>query len=1061
MDLEKSLQKILFAIPSINGGHLLSRMLPSLKIPSELVLVLDQGSSDDTEQICKSAGVNLVQLSTARTYTEACNIAAEIARERGCDYLFVANNDVVFMTDVARELLAELIADPNLGIVAPAQLVIEPASRRLAYRASWRLETLTFEHDYNAPTGTPYRLEADFCELTVAGIRMAAIDKVGFLDNKYGFYHEDADFGFRLRQAGYTCAYLPNSQIEHWSHSTFSKVPGQLHSFYIPRNKQLFSAKFLGHHLAHTKHKSKETDSWSIINKNLHAYLNKFGLLNPSYPELIFSHPGTQPFDYLFTIWETSQLPEAWLDLRNSYKVVMTPSRWGLDVLRSANFARAHYVPLGVESDVFQPWGRLERFSDCKTFLWFARNQYRKGLDVMLSAWRTFYNERPHARLILMGNGIVNVMDEPESIRIWKQFQIAEYPSDGISVYESIAPMDEETLATIYRSVDFTVCSSRAEGFGYSVAESMACGTPAIFGYFSAMQQFATNRALLLRGTPILADYSDKGFTNVGSWWEPSVEHLTELLIEAHDMDVARYGELAQAGVRLIRTKFSWRTTCFAIREALIAEDEGRVPTEAKKLPPSLRAIADTQDKFVSEVDSVPWRRFCARTIRRVDFLCTYFRERLEEKGIRHAMASSADILVLPFLQSRAVWLRQRTELALQNALRRLTAPKGEDGASKEPLDTRPGVLFVGYAEGTLGLGQAFRANLAAAASADIPFGIYPLRTGVETRLAELHLPDRYDDRHAYTVSIIQVAGDQVPTVFQTVDARIVQDSYRILATYWELSSAPKAWRNKLAGINEIWAPNKFVADAFARIFDGPILIMPPAVEPTGDTYPGRACYGMDESRFYFMFSFDYYSSPFRKNPLGVIEAFEKAFPRTRQDVGLIIKSIGASQRYPKLKVALEQVTSRDQRILLMEKTLSRTDVLGLIRSSDAYLSLHRSEGFGLGMVEALSFGRTVIGTGYSGCTDFLNEQTGYPVPYVLRPVLPHEYHYSKGQIWAEPDLDAAVEIMRNVVANPAEARRRAAVGRLLVHERYGINPVGRRMRARISEVLDLPDEIG
>jgi hypothetical protein len=95
------------------------------------------------------------------------------------------------------------------------------------------------------------------------------------------------------------------------------------------RNKQLFSKKFLGRHVAHADHKSKETDSWSIINKNLHSYLRKHGLVSPAYPEIIFAHPGTRPFDYLFTIWETTQLPEAWLQFKDSYKLTMNPVTLG------------------------------------------------------------------------------------------------------------------------------------------------------------------------------------------------------------------------------------------------------------------------------------------------------------------------------------------------------------------------------------------------------------------------------------------------------------------------------------------------------------------------------------------------------------------------------------------------------------------------------------------------------------------------------------------------------------------------------------------------------------
>src|SRR5262249_4703880 len=271
-----------------------------------------------------------------------------------------------------------------------------------------------------------------------------------------------------------------------------------------------------------------------------------------------------------------------WLTFKNRYRLTLTTSQWGMEVLKHAGFARVHYAPLGVESDVFHPWGALQRIVDGTTFLWFARNQYRKGLDIMLRAWRDFHRMRPDAHLILMGIGILDTMHKPDSLRICNEFRIAEYPSEGISVHETIGPMNEETVATIYRSVDFTVCSSRSEGFGFSVAESMACGTPAIFGDFSATRDFVIDDALLLRGTPVAADYSDKGFADVGEWWEPSAEHLTELLLEANDMEDARYRSMAQNGMRLIRTKFSWRSTTFAMRAALVAEDEGRISAERR-----------------------------------------------------------------------------------------------------------------------------------------------------------------------------------------------------------------------------------------------------------------------------------------------------------------------------------------------------------------------------------------------------------------------------------------------------------------------------------------------
>lgn len=1047
MVIEAALNKSLLAIPSINGAKLLERMLPTLRIPSELVVVIDQGSTDDTEEVCRKAGVGLRQLGRPHTYTEACNIGAEIAKERGCDFIFVANNDITFTTDVMRELLAELVADPGLGIVAPAQMIVDEAAslRKLAYRTFWNLETLTFAHDFTPPRGDPHRLEADFCELTFAGVRMSTIDEIGFLDNDYGFYHEDADFGFRLRNAGFACAYLPNSQIEHWTSSTFSSRPSQFKLNYLKKNKQLFAGKFLGQYASHQDHKSKEINSWNIINRNLHPYLRRYGLVHPDAPKLTFTHLGVEPFDYLYTVWETSRLPESWLAFKDRYKMVLTTSHWGVDVLKQAGVNRVHYAPLGVESDIFQPWGPSQRFADGKTFLWFSRNQYRKGLDVMLKAWRAFHPSQPNAKLILMGIGILEALPAPNSTRVWKNFRIAEYHAEGISVYESMTAMEEESLAIVYRSVDFTICSSRAEGFGFSVAESMACGTPSIFGNFSSTSDFAIPGALLLDGVPTRADYSDKGFGEVGYWWEPSSEHLTALLFEANDMDAKRYRLLSESGVRTIRTKFSWRESSLAIRRALVAENEGKLSdsngsTGSAKGNHWRRAASTSAEQPIPNVaPSIRWKGFVIRTIRRIGFLSTFFADQLELRGWKQAISASSKQFIGPYFQTRMQGLKRKI----------LQIPRGASGSEK----LRHGALFIGYAEGALGLGQAFRANLKAAESTGLPFAVYPFRAGIETRLIGPYMQHRYDVNHPYEINVIEVAADQVSEVFRTLDPKLLTSSYNILCTYWELSKAPNEWQKKLENIHEIWAPNKFIADAFSHIFTGPIVVMPPAMEDTSGDHPERSHFGMEEGRFYFMFSFDYYSSPFRKNPLGVLQAFQRAFPRGDENVGLVIKSTGAADHYPDIKAIIAAAMAEDSRIMIFDRNMPRQEILGLIRASDAYVSLHRAEGFGLGMAEAMTFERIVIGTDYSGSTDFLTDTTGYPVPYHLRPLGSHEYPWSEGQSWAEPDQTAAVEIMRQAAENPSEGKRRGKLAREHVLRSYSPAAVGEAMRKRL-EVL-------
>jgi glycosyltransferase involved in cell wall biosynthesis len=256
-----------------------------------------------------------------------------------------------------------------------------------------------------------------------------------------------------------------------------------------------------------------------------------------------------------------------------------------------------------------------------------------------------------------------------------------------------------------------------------------------------------------------------------------------------------------------------------------------------------------------------------------------------------------------------------------------------------------------------------------------------------------------------------------------------------------------------LKGFDELWAPNAFVADAFREIFPKTITIIPPAIHIGDGPFLDREVYGMDPDRFYFLFSFDYFSSPHRKNPMVVLQAFQEAFPDRTENVGLIIKSFGATEHFPEIKSVFLEAAKLDPRIIVIDRRMKRDEVLGLIRASDAYISLHRSEGFGMGMAEAMSFGRIVIGTNFSGNTGFLTTETGFPVPYTLRKVDPHEYAWAAGQVWAEPDVKTAADIMRLVIARPDLAAERARAGKALIKEKYGLEAVGLVIRQRIAEI--------
>ena len=315
-------------------------------------------------------------------------------------------------------------------------------------------------------------------------------------------------------------------------------------------------------------------------------------------------------------------------------------------------------------------------------------------------------------------------------------------------------------------------------------------------------------------------------------------------------------------------------------------------------------------------------------------------------------------------------------------------------------------------------------------------------------------MQERYDLKRRHKVNIIEMSADQLPAMFSAVGRWKTGHSYNILRTYWELPRAPAEWQPMLKGIHEIWAPNDFVANSFREIFAGPITVIPPCVEIETEFEFGRVHLGIDRGMFYFTFSFDYFSHPARKNPLGVVRAFQAAFPNRSEKVGLVIKSTSATHHYLETKSAILEAARLDPRIKVIDRIFSRDEMLSLIRQSDCYVSLHRSEGFGLGMAEAMAFGKPVIGTDYSGSTEFLSDRTGFPVAYGMRPVAAGEYIFSDGQSWAEPDPLAAAEAMQRVYYDRPERQRRAMAGKAFVEAHYGRENIGRIAAGRLRQIL-------
>jgi glycosyltransferase involved in cell wall biosynthesis len=369
------------------------------------------------------------------------------------------------------------------------------------------------------------------------------------------------------------------------------------------------------------------------------------------------------------------------------------------------------------------------------------------------------------------------------------------------------------------------------------------------------------------------------------------------------------------------------------------------------------------------------------------------------------------------------------------------------------PERLSPGVACIGHHAAESGVGEALRATARALQTVGVPFTLFGLDEYTTARLQDRSMAKHESSRLGSKANLICDGLIGADIAVRALGPAAFAGRTNILRPFWELSTVPPRFAMSLSHFQEIWAPSEFVRAAFAQAVDVPVLRMPVPVE-LGEIAPvSRAAFGLPEEATLFLFAFDPCSFFVRKNPIAVIRAFHKAFgERGRSDVGLVVKTLDAGPHAGVLK-PLKAAIGGDPRIHLIEGTVSRAEMNGLLASADVFVSLHRSEGFGFGLAEAMLLGKPVIGTDYSGNTDFLNHETGYLVPYQLVPVRAGEYPDHQGQVWAEPDIAVAAAHMASIVDDPAAAEARAARGQAFIKTHHSLAVVGKPMRDRLTSL--------
>jgi glycosyltransferase involved in cell wall biosynthesis len=284
---------------------------------------------------------------------------------------------------------------------------------------------------------------------------------------------------------------------------------------------------------------------------------------------------------------------------------------------------------------------------------------------------------------------------------------------------------------------------------------------------------------------------------------------------------------------------------------------------------------------------------------------------------------------------------------------------------------------------------------------------------------------------------------------------------------FWELPLVPRTWEPMLGAMDAILAPTRFVQAACAAAIGADrVLHYPQAVFLPGDVRPERAAWGLEGARTVLAVSFDPGSDIERKNPWAALEAFREAFPRD-PDVSLIVKCkpwSGVPQYVAQVQELRERVGS-DPRVRIVDRSLGYAEVLSLYASCDVMLSLHRSEGLGLHLMEAMALGKVVVATNWSGNTDFMTGADSVPVGYRLVPVRTDHGAYRPevgrpGQEWAEADVSEAAAALRALHADPARRRELGRAAAAAMERRRAAALAGGTfdaLESRLSEGRDRP----
>ena len=378
---------------------------------------------------------------------------------------------------------------------------------------------------------------------------------------------------------------------------------------------------------------------------------------------------------------------------------------------------------------------------------------------------------------------------------------------------------------------------------------------------------------------------------------------------------------------------------------------------------------------------------------------------------------------------------------------RLLPMPDAETGVEELKITLSPGLNIAGYFRAELGIGEAARLLTTAVEAAGIPHSTV---TYDATLSRQAHA---FTERTtgAHDINLLCVNADSTPRFAGDVGAEFFTGRHNVGYWFWEIERFPSTMFRAFDFVDEVWTATDFVAGAVRSAGLKPVFTVPLPIAARHNTANvTRLMLGLPE-RFTFLQLFDFLSVVERKNPLGLIRAFTEAFSADEGPV-LVLKSINGDRALNELERVRAEIADRRD-IIVMDGYWSTEETHALVAFCDCYASLHRSEGLGLTMAEAMALGKPVVATGYSGNLHFMNSDNSYLVDYAMCAVPAGCDPYPEGAKWADPNISQAAGVMREIYERPAVAALKGRRGQSDILERHGVEASAAAIRKRIEQI--------